>query len=104
MSSSSSRTSPRKLDDSSWSREENKRFEVALAFYDEDAPNRWHNVAKAVGGKSVEQVKRHYELLVRDIKLIDSTEDPLFSYPNYNAGHRSVTDAQEHRPRFLKLN
>ncbi|KAK7854438.1 protein radialis-like 6 [Quercus suber] len=50
----------------SWTAKENKAFERALAVYDKDTPDRWHNVAKAVGGKTPEQVKRHYELLVED--------------------------------------
>lgn len=67
---------------SSWSEEENKSFELALALYDEETPDRWHNVARAVGrGRSAEEVKRHYELLVKDIHLIDSTKEPIFHYP-----------------------
>ncbi|GFZ10331.1 RAD-like 5 [Actinidia rufa] len=49
---------------SSWTAKQNKQFEEALAFFDKDTPDRWQNVAKAVGGKSVEEVKRHYEILV----------------------------------------
>ncbi|KAJ7944275.1 Protein RADIALIS-like [Quillaja saponaria] len=50
---------------SSWTPKQNKLFEKALALYDKDTPDRWQNVAKAVGGKSAEEVKRHYEILVR---------------------------------------
>ncbi|CAL9085193.1 unnamed protein product, partial [Musa textilis] len=67
---------------SSWSEEENKSFELALALYDEETPERWHNVARAVGrGRFAEEVKRHYELPVKDIHLIDSTKEPIFHYP-----------------------
>ncbi|RWW35334.1 hypothetical protein BHE74_00059744 [Ensete ventricosum] len=67
---------------SSWSEEENKSFELALALYDEETPERWYNVARAVGrGRSAEEVKRHYELLVKDIHHIDSTKEPIFHYP-----------------------
>ncbi|RZS19002.1 hypothetical protein BHM03_00051343 [Ensete ventricosum] len=60
----------------------NKSFELALALYDEETPERWHNVARAVGrGRSAEEVKRHYELLVKDIHHIDSTKEPIFHYP-----------------------
>ncbi|KAK8608746.1 hypothetical protein V6N13_024159 [Hibiscus sabdariffa] len=48
---------------SSWTTKQNKMFEKALAKYDQDTPDRWHNIAKAVGGKSAEEVKRHYEIL-----------------------------------------
>ncbi|KHG23339.1 DnaJ subfamily C member 2 [Gossypium arboreum] len=52
----------------SWTAKQNKDFERALAVYDKDTPDRWYNVAKAVGGKTAEEVKRHYELLVADVK------------------------------------
>ncbi|XP_019165820.1 PREDICTED: protein RADIALIS-like 2 [Ipomoea nil] len=56
----------------SWSAEQNKEFEKALAVYDKDIPDRWSNVAKAVGGgKTAEDVKIHYQLLVRDVIYIE---------------------------------
>ncbi|CAL5384964.1 unnamed protein product [Camellia sinensis] len=56
---------------SNWSAKQNKLFENALAIYCQDTPERWDNVARAVGGgRTVEDVKRHYELLVEDVKLI----------------------------------
>ncbi|KAK2988550.1 hypothetical protein RJ640_016410 [Escallonia rubra] len=59
----------------SWTAKQNKAFEKALAVYDKDTPDRWHNVAKAVGGKTVEEVRRHYETLVDDIKRIEGGQD-----------------------------
>ncbi|KAL6911341.1 hypothetical protein ACP4OV_000146 [Aristida adscensionis] len=57
---------------SSWTKRQNKIFETALATYDKDTPDRWQNVAQAVGGgKSVEDVKRHYAELNRDVNHID---------------------------------
>lgn len=53
-----------------------------MARYDKDTPDRWQNVARAVGGKSAEEVKRHYELLVEDLKYIESGQVP---YPNYKS-------------------
>ncbi|GLT42788.1 hypothetical protein SLA2020_167720 [Shorea laevis] len=64
----------------SWTAEENKAFEQALAVYDQDTPDRWYNVAKAVRGKTPEEVKRHYERLVEDVKHIESGQVP---FPNY---------------------
>ena len=65
----------------SWSAKDNKAFERALAVYDKDTPDRWYNVAKAVGGgKTPEEVKRHYELLLRDVRHIESGQVP---FPNY---------------------
>ncbi|URD84937.1 hypothetical protein MUK42_28789 [Musa troglodytarum] len=73
---------------SSWTAKQNKMFENALAVYDKDTPERWHNVAFAVGGKTVEEVKRHYELLVADIRRIEKGHMP---YANYlSSGRRGI--------------
>ncbi|KAJ4821495.1 Duplicated homeodomain-like superfamily protein [Rhynchospora pubera] len=67
---------------SQWSAKENKLFERALAVYDKDTPDRWHKVARAVGGgKTAEEVKSHYEILVEDIRKIESGR---VAFPNYN--------------------
>ncbi|KAM7470765.1 hypothetical protein LguiA_008948 [Lonicera macranthoides] len=63
-----------------WTAKENKAFEKALAVHDKDTPDRWYNVARAVGGKTAEEVKRHYEILVQDVKHIENGRVP---YPNY---------------------
>ncbi|KAH7520029.1 hypothetical protein FEM48_Zijuj08G0100300 [Ziziphus jujuba var. spinosa] len=59
---------------SSWTPKQNKQFEKALALYDKDTPDRWQKIARAVGGKSAEEVKRHYEILEEDIRHIESGE------------------------------
>ncbi|XP_059637181.1 protein RADIALIS-like 3 [Cornus florida] len=79
---SSSLTCSRTSSSSFWTLKQNKQFEEALALYDKDTPDRWYNVARAVGGKSVDEVKRHYEILVKDIMQIESDQVPL---PNYGA-------------------
>ncbi|KAL9273671.1 RADIALIS-like 6-like protein [Drosera capensis] len=71
---------------SSWTVSQNKMFEQALALYDKDTPDRWQKVARVVG-KSVEEVKRHYELLVEDIKHIESGRVP---YPKYSSPDEHV--------------
>ncbi|KAJ8762338.1 hypothetical protein K2173_007496 [Erythroxylum novogranatense] len=65
---------------SSWTPKQNKLFEKALAIYDKDTPDRWQNVAKAVGGKSAEEVKRHYDRLVEDVMYIESGRAPIPDY------------------------
>ncbi|XP_078431430.1 protein RADIALIS-like 6 isoform X2 [Wolffia australiana] len=65
---------------SSWTVEQNKRFERALAVYDEGTADRWRNVARAVGGKSAEEVRIHYQALVEDLNNIESGR---VSLPNY---------------------
>ncbi|TKY75155.1 RADIALIS 1 [Spatholobus suberectus] len=65
-----------------WTAKQNKRFENALAIFDKDTPDRWQNLARAVGGKTVEEVKRHYEKLVEDVKQIEEGHVPLPNYRN----------------------
>lgn len=64
----------------SWTAKQNKAFEMALAVHDKDTPDRWHNVAKAIGGKTADEVKRHYEILVEDVERIENGNVP---FPNY---------------------
>ncbi|KAH6771686.1 RAD-like 6 [Perilla frutescens var. hirtella] len=72
---------------SSWTAKQNKVFEDALASYEKEKPEWWQNVARAVGGKTVEEVKRHYQKLVEDINHIETGKVPL---PNYNTkGYKS---------------
>ncbi|KAL6615650.1 hypothetical protein ACP70R_037920 [Stipagrostis hirtigluma subsp. patula] len=66
---------------SQWSPRQNKLFESALAVYDTDTPDRWHNVARYMGGtKSAEEVRRHYQKLVDDVDRIESGEAPFHWY------------------------
>ncbi|KAG9148174.1 hypothetical protein Leryth_014096 [Lithospermum erythrorhizon] len=69
----------------SWTAKQNKAFEKALAVYDKDSPDRWINIAKAVGGKTAEEVKKHYELLVEDLHYIETGQFPC---PNYQTTGR----------------
>ncbi|KAF8008304.1 hypothetical protein BT93_K2091 [Corymbia citriodora subsp. variegata] len=71
---------------SSWTPKQNKMFEKALALYDKDTPDRWQKIAKAVGGKSPDEVKRHYEILIEDLKHIESGRVP---FPNYRSSNNS---------------
>ncbi|KAK7387402.1 hypothetical protein VNO78_28179 [Psophocarpus tetragonolobus] len=64
----------------SWTIQQNKQFENALVLYDEDTPDRWQNIAKEVGHKSVEEVKRHYAILLEDLINIEAGLVPIPDY------------------------
>ncbi|KAK9216703.1 hypothetical protein WN944_008713 [Citrus x changshan-huyou] len=86
---------------STWTAKQNKLFENALAIYDKDTPDRWHNLARAVGGKTVEEVKRHYEMLAEDVSRIEAGEIPLPDYKKIggtNKAHSYINmDNEEQR-------
>ncbi|KAK9115501.1 hypothetical protein Sjap_014448 [Stephania japonica] len=69
-----------------WNREQEKAFENALATQPEDSKDRWEKIAAAVPGKTLEEIKHHYELLVEDIKSIESGHIPLPSYVTSSEG------------------
>ncbi|KAL6218572.1 hypothetical protein ACLB2K_011782 [Fragaria x ananassa] len=88
---------------SCWTPKQNKVFERALALYDKDTPDRWQNVAKAVGGnKTPEEVKRHYDILLEDLRQIESGQVPI---PNYKSLGITTTkvDEEERLLKYLKL-
>ncbi|KAI3897280.1 hypothetical protein MKX03_036630 [Papaver bracteatum] len=98
MASSSKRSSS-----SSWTSKQHKSFEKALAKYDKDTPDCWQNVANAVGGKSAEQVERHYRILLDDLKRIEAGQIP---FPNYRTGSsngHNLVDEEERLMKYLKL-
>ncbi|KAF6167151.1 hypothetical protein GIB67_029789 [Kingdonia uniflora] len=55
-----------------WSWEENKLFELALAAVEENNPDRWKLVASMIGGRSPEEVEKHYGVLLDDLKSIET--------------------------------
>ncbi|KAI3442291.1 uncharacterized protein J3R85_001403 [Psidium guajava] len=65
---------------SSWRREQDKAFENALATHFKDSSDWWEKVASDVLGKTQEEIKLHYELLVEDVDKIESGRVPLRSY------------------------
>ncbi|KAG5402956.1 hypothetical protein IGI04_009075 [Brassica rapa subsp. trilocularis] len=76
-------------DGSVWSREDDIAFERALASYTDESEEKWEKIAADVPGKSVEQIKEHYELLVEDVSRIESGCVPLPDYgsPEGSSGH-----------------
>ncbi|XP_012846383.1 PREDICTED: protein RADIALIS-like 4, partial [Erythranthe guttata] len=81
-----------------WTSKQNKIFEDALAEYCKDSPEWWQKVARAVG-KTVEDVKCHYQKLVEDIECIESGKVPLPNYRPYkeNRKEKKIIDDQEQR-------
>ncbi|CAN8298781.1 unnamed protein product [Cochlearia groenlandica] len=73
-------------DGSRWSREEDIAFERSLTKHTDESEEKWEKIARDVPGKSVEQIKQHYELLVEDVNRIESGFVPL---PAYNSPERS---------------
>lgn len=73
---------------SSWTVKDNKLFEKALAVYDQDTPDRWHKIGRAIGGKTAEEVKRHYELLLEDIRCIEAGQMPNYIISSSNGRGR----------------
>ncbi|XP_051130708.1 transcription factor DIVARICATA-like [Andrographis paniculata] len=65
-----------------WTPDENKRFENALAVFDKDTPDRWHNVASMIPGKTVGDVIKQYRELVDDVSDIEAGLIPVPGYSN----------------------
>ncbi|KAI3986355.1 hypothetical protein MKX01_002200 [Papaver californicum] len=75
---------------STWSREQDKAFENALAIHPEGTENRWEKIAVEVTGKTLEDVKSHYGILVEDINGIEAGLVPVPCYvssPEGSAEH-----------------
>jgi len=65
----------------SWTKEENKMFERALAIYAEDSPDRWLKVASMIPGKTVLDVMKQYSKLEEDVFDIEAGRVPIPGYP-----------------------
>ncbi|KDP20090.1 hypothetical protein JCGZ_05859 [Jatropha curcas] len=80
----------------SWSKEENKAFENAIATYgveDDDSKEQWEKVALMVPSKSIEELKQHYQLLVEDVSAIEAGNIPLPTYVGEEATSSSSKDS-----------
>ncbi|XP_019163834.1 PREDICTED: transcription factor DIVARICATA-like isoform X2 [Ipomoea nil] len=75
-----------------WTRELDKAFEKALATYPEDLSDRWEKIAADVPGKSLKEVKLHYEILMDDVSRIESGCVPL---PYCDSSTDSLTSHEE---------
>ncbi|KAL5214207.1 hypothetical protein ABZP36_003359 [Zizania latifolia] len=65
-----------------WTRDQEKAFENAVATMgeDEEGDGMWEKIAEAVEGKTPDEVRRHYELLVEDVNGIEAGRVPLLVY------------------------
>ncbi|XP_057550951.1 protein RADIALIS-like 4 [Amaranthus tricolor] len=99
---SNSISSSRNISTSSWTAKQNKQFERALALYDKETKDRWQNVARLVDGKSAEDVKRHYEILLEDLNRIEAGRVP---FPNYRQppGNALNFNDEQRQLRYLRL-
>ncbi|VVB13371.1 unnamed protein product [Arabis nemorensis] len=70
------------LQSSSWTKEENKKFERALAVYADDTPDRWFKVASMIPGKTISDVMKQYSKLEEDLFDIEAGLVPI---PGYNS-------------------
>ncbi|GFP87648.1 transcription factor divaricata [Phtheirospermum japonicum] len=77
-----------------WTKEENKKFESALAIFDDKTPNRWFHVAAMIPGKSVYDVMNQYRELVEDVSDIEAGLVPV---PGYMSSPFTLELAEDHR-------
>ncbi|XP_073002984.1 transcription factor MYBS1-like [Typha latifolia] len=81
-----------------WSREEEKAFENAVATVappaegEEDGEKWWEMMAARVPGRTAAEVRRHYELLVEDVRAIEAGRVPI---PRY-AGEEAAAVKESH--------
>jgi hypothetical protein len=85
-----------------WTWEQDKAFEDALATLGEpdDEAAVWDWIALAVEGKTGEEVRRHYELLVEDVDDIEAGRVPLLDYAHDRrggGGEKAPSSAQQER-------
>ncbi|KAI3951858.1 hypothetical protein MKX01_021596 [Papaver californicum] len=84
------------LANKTWTFEENKFFEVALAHFGEDTPNRWQCIAIQVDGdKTAEDVEEHQKLLVKDLDAIEAGEVPTPEYEETSTPDEGYGDSEE---------
>ncbi|XP_057492569.1 transcription factor SRM1-like isoform X3 [Actinidia eriantha] len=92
----------RTFNSSFWTREQDKAFENALAIVSEDSSDQWEKVAAMVPGKTVEEIKHHYVILVEDVDAIESGCVPLPCYKDSASRASDVGFGREGR-RFEQM-
>lgn len=82
-----------------WTKEENKKFEIALAIYDERTPDRWLKVAAMIPGKTVFDVIKQYKELEEDVCEIEAGRVPVPGYLTSSFTLELVDDRDPFRKR-----
>ena len=75
-----------------WTRDEDKIFENTLAIYYNDK-NLFTEKEEALPGKSLDDIKYHYNILFEDIGAIDYGHVPLPNYPKKQSNGNQNTKA-----------
>lgn len=83
-----------------WTPEENKQFENALALFDKETPDRWHNVARLIPGKTVSDVMNQYRKLEQDISDIEAGVLVVPHGHGYDATVMSLQWVANNHPQF----
>ncbi|KAL2895674.1 Transcription factor SRM1 [Bienertia sinuspersici] len=95
----------------SWTRDEEKAFENAIATHSIDKSNEeWDKVASMVPTKTIEEIKQHFQFLVEDVGAIEAGKVPLPNYgsevnTNTNTNTNttlSTSSKDDHQTPFLK--
>ncbi|CAG7871957.1 unnamed protein product [Brassica rapa] len=81
---------------SSWSRDDDIAFEKALAIYADETEDRWEKIAGVVHGKTLEQVLKRYEVLLRDVLMIELSYVSLPEYDSSEGTHAKDTNISEY--------
>ncbi|XP_022746196.1 transcription factor DIVARICATA-like isoform X3 [Durio zibethinus] len=84
-----------------WTKEENKRFESALAIYGEDVPDRWMKVAAMIPGKTVLDVIKQYRELEEDVFDIEAGKRSTGARGHDQERKKGVPWTEEEHRRFL---
>lgn len=76
----------------SWSREEEKAFENAIAMHwteeeDDSKDETWEKIAAIVPTKNIQELKQHFQTLVEDVNAIELGQVPV---PSYVGDHQDL--------------
>ncbi|KAJ8535997.1 hypothetical protein K7X08_034398 [Anisodus acutangulus] len=75
-----------------WSRDEEKAFENAIGMHWIEGPEQqWEKISSMVPTKTIDEIKRHYQLLVDDVAAIEAGQVPI---PNYKGEEASSSNKE----------